>query len=254
MVASASAATLNLDFFGTGMYDDSGWFISTLATTAAGGGITQGTGFKLYGSDTLSDSAFYYYSTWQEKTVARSDGDGLGMLWGGSIGGALQAGDVISAPFEFDYSFTHTPAFTGDSYVSNPWKIRMGLVDHSGTMNWAEDAGGSQFYSYANEQMSGYESEAGTYHRTGTLSLNIEEWMLQDYTPTHWFVELSVLVGHENDSRNYDGPFLKANGDALTVTVPQNSIDIAYEAIPEPSTLAISLAGGLLLMRRRRNA
>ncbi|MCB1132819.1 MAG: PEP-CTERM sorting domain-containing protein [Verrucomicrobiae bacterium] len=256
MAASASAASLNFDFFGSAMYDNSGFFISTLTPPAVGGGITQGTGFKLYGSESLDDSAFYRYDSFLEETVARSDGDGLGMLWGGSIDGSLQAGDVISAPFEFDYSFTHTPAFEGDTYVSNPWQIRLGLLDRTGydPINWSEDAAYGQLWAFHSVQEQGYQSEAGSYSVTGTISLTLEEWMLNGNNPTHWFVELAVLVEHENDYFAFNGPFPKLNGDVLNVTVPQNSIDIAYQAIPEPSSLVIVASGGLLLMRRRRRA
>jgi hypothetical protein len=204
----------------------------------------------------MSDSAFYRYDSFLDTTVARSDGDGLGMLWGGAINGSLQAGDVISAPFEFNYSFTHTPAFAGDTYVSNPWQIRLGVMDRTGygPINWAEDAAFGQLSALASVQEQGYQSAAGSYAVNGFISLTIEEWMLNGYSPTHWFVELAVLVEHENDAFSFDGPFPKLNGDVLEVTVPQNSIDITYQAIPEPSSLAVFAAGGLLLMRRRRQA
>ena len=260
-VATATSATLGFDFFGSALFDNSGWFVSTLTTPAVGGGMTQGTGFKLYGTDTITDSAFYYYSNYYDKTVPRSDGDGLGMLWGGAINGSFSAGDVLSAPFEFSYAFTHTPAFQGDTYISNSWKLTLGMIDWYGDnpMNWAVDASNSGFGSIiASSDVSGYESSAGTYSHSGTIDLTIQDSMLDDYTPSHWFVRLEVLVNHENgyypttESNWDDKPRL--NGDTLTVTVPQNSIDLAYDAIPEPSALLISFTGGLLLMRRRRNS
>ena len=119
--ATASAATLNFDFFGAGLYDNSGFFASTVTLPAIGGGMTQGTGFKLYGSSSIADSAFYRYDDIQNEFYPRYDGDGLALLWGGSISGSLSAGDVLSAPFDFGYAFTHTPAFSGDTYISNPW-------------------------------------------------------------------------------------------------------------------------------------
>ena len=255
IVASSSAASLNFDFLGSAMFDNSGFFVSTLQTPASGGGITQGTGFKLWGTDTLPDSPFYRYDSFNDETVAIFDGDGLGMLWGGSINGSLQAGDVLSAPYEFNYTFTHTPSFSGDTYVSNPWRISIGIIDRTGNpINWSEDAAYGQLSPIYTTDDSGYEDAAGEYFRTGTISLTVEEWMLDGYSPTHWFVQLEVLVEHENDFFAFNGPFPKRNGDSLTVNVPQNSIDIAYLPIPEPSTLLIAMTGGLFMLRRRRDA
>jgi hypothetical protein len=253
--ASASAASLNFDFFGSALFDNSGWFVSTLTVPPVGGGITQGTGFKLYGGDSITDSAFYYYNDIYEQTLPRFDGDGLGLLWGGSINGSLTAGDVLSAPFDFSYTFTHTPAFEGDTYISNPWKLRIGLVDRTGSdpINWAADAAYGQLWAYASAETSGYQSEAGTFNQTGTISLTIEEWMLESYAPTHWFVELSVLVEHENSNGDFEPPYPRLNGDTLTVTVPQNSIDLTYSPVPEPSSMLLAAASGLFMFRRRRN-
>ncbi|MFC7336771.1 PEP-CTERM sorting domain-containing protein [Haloferula chungangensis] len=255
LASSSPAASLNFDYFGTAMFDNSGFFVSTLSTPANGGGITQGTGFKLWGSDSIHDSAFYRFDESRQETLAISDGDGLGMLWGGSINGSLQAGDVISAPYEFDYSFTQTPGFAGDDYVSNPWRISIGLIDRTDDpINWSQDAAYGQLSPITTAAENGYESVDGEFHRTGTISLTVEDWMLQSYSPTHWFVQLEVLVEHENNFFAYNGPFPKLNGDILEVNVPQNSIDISYTPVPEPSGLLIALTGGLFMMRRRRNA
>jgi hypothetical protein len=254
--ATASAASMNFDFFGSALFDNSGWFVSTLTVPPVGGGITQGTGFKLYGSDSITDSAFYRYDSYYEQTVPRYDGDGLALLWGGSINGSLTAGDVLSAPFDFSYAFTHTPAFEGDTYISNNWKLTLGIIDWYGEepINWATDASNSGFGSaITSSYTDGYESEAGSFSHTGNLSLTVDQWMLDSYTPSHWFVRLEVLVNHENSSSDYEPPYPRWNGDTLTVTVPQNSIDLTYSPIPEPSSLLLAAAGGLFVFRRRRN-
>lgn len=253
--ATASAASLNFDFYGSGLFDNSGWFVSTLTTPAVGGGMTQGTGFKLYGTDTITDSAFYRYSDFYEMTVPRFDGDGLALLWGGSIQGTLAGGDKLSAPFDLGYAFTHTPAFVGDTYISNSWKLTMGIIQWNGAepINWAVDAGNSGFGSIiTSSNISGYESVAGSYSHTGTLDLNIEEWILNSYSPTHWFVRLEVLLDHENGYFSDWDTKPRLNGDTLTITVPQNSIDIAYVAIPEPASTLLAALGGMALLRRRR--
>lgn len=255
--ASASGASLNFDYFGSGIFDNSGWFISTLTTPANGGGLTQGTGFKLYGSDTLDDSAFYYYDSYYNETQPLFDGDGLGLLWGGSINGSLAAGDVLSAPYEFEYSFTHTPAFPGDSYVSNPWNLSLGLISWQGNgpFDWATEAGSSGFGSIITVSSElGYADTAGNYRNTGTINLSLDEFDLEFSTPTHWFVRLTVLLEHENDYWGSGPGFPKWNGDTLTVTVPQNSIDLAYIPVPEPTSLFLTALGGLSAMRRRRSS
>lgn len=255
--ASASAASLNFDFFGSALFDNSGWFVSTLTTPTSGGGITQGTGFKLHGTDTISDSAFYYYSEFYEQSVPRSDGDGLALLWGGSIDGSFLPGDVLSAPFDLSYAFTHTPTGPRDTYISNNWKLTVGLIDWYGEepLNWAIDASNSGFGSVISSNYeSGSENAAGTYSHTGTIDLTIDQWTLEGYTPSHWFVRLEVLVNHENGYSSDWNTKPKLNGDTLTVTVPQNSIDLTYIAIPEPSALLLTAAGGMMLLRRRRNS
>jgi hypothetical protein len=255
--ATASAASLNFDFFGSGLFDNSGWFVSTLTVPSSGGGITQGTGFKLHGTDSITDSAFYRYDNLYGQTVPRSDGDGLALLWGGSITGSLLPGDILSAPFDLNYAFTHIPAGPGDTYISNDWKLTLGLVKWNGAepLNWAVDASNSGFGSIiTSTNTSGYESAAGSYSRTGEIGLTVEEWMTGSDSPSHWFVRLEVLVNHENGYHSDWDTKPKLNGDTLTVTVPQNSIDISYLAIPEPSSVMMAAAGGMMLLRRRRNS
>lgn len=255
--ASASAATLNFDFFGAGLFDNSGFFSSTLWTPAVGGGQTQGTGFKLYGTETITDSAFYRYDDNLQQTVPRSDGDGIALLWGGSINGSVTAGDVLYAPYDIEYGFTFTPSFTGDTYISNNWEVTIGLLDWSSktTVNWAEDAAFGGLGSLASSSVNGgqYDSD-GDFAHTGNLELTVSEYDIESYTPTHWYVLYEVLVDHENgyyDFANWD-TLPKRNGDTLTVTVPQNSIDLAYTAIPEVSSFGLAAAGLLLVTLRRR--
>jgi hypothetical protein len=255
--ASASAASLNFDFFGSGMFDNSGWFVSTLHTPVQGGGITQGTGFKLHGTDTMADSAFYRYDSNQQETVPIFDGDGLGLLWGGAVNGQFNPGDIITAPYEFGYAFTFTPSYLGDTYISNQWRLTLGLIEWNGEnpLNWAIDGGNSGFGSILSQNyVDGGESEAGSYSRTGNLDLTVDEWALQNGTPTHWFVRLEVLVNHENGANDFVTPLRRLNGDTLTVTVPQNSIDLALISIPEPSSILIAAAGSMVMLRRRRNS
>ncbi len=190
------------------------------------------------------------YSNYYEETLARSDGDGLALLWGGTVNGSLAEGDVLSAPYDFDYTYTHTPAGEYDS-PSASWKLTLGLISNP-SMNWADGvSSGSGYNSYT----SGYTTDVGSFNETGTIDLTIQSWMLDEYNlPTHWFVILEVLTPHENASNDYEAPYPKWNGDILTVSVPQNSIDLAYSPIPEPSSLLLSAAGGLMLIHRRRKS
>lgn len=240
LAASASAATLHFDFFGSGLYDNSGFFVSSLINRpAVGGGITQGTGFKLYGSDTISDTLF----------TPGNDGDGLALLWGGAITGSLTAGDILSAPFDFNYAFTHTPSYEGDTNVSTSWKITLGVFEWNGEepINWTTDSSGGAYNSVIGTADTGGGSDvAGSFTHTGNVGLLVEEWMLESYNPSHWFVRLEMLWDHENGG-------LSANNDSLTITVPQNSIDLTYSPIPESSSLLLAAAGSAIMFRRRRN-
>ena len=100
------------------------------------------------------------------------------------------------------------------------------MVEWNGeqSINWATEAPN---YSFAHASTEGYESEAGTFSHTGNLDLTLEQWMLDSYVPTNWFVRLEVLVNHENAYGDFEAPYPKWNGDTLTVTVPQNSIDLS---------------------------
>jgi hypothetical protein len=41
-------------------------------------------------------------------------------------------------------------------------------------------------------------------------------------------------------------------GSSLNITIPNDSIDFGVAAVPEPSSLALALLGGLLAFQRRR--
>ena len=253
IVTSAQAASLSLDYVGSGLYDNSGFFVSS-APLASAGGTTQGTGFKLFGTDTIADSVFYRTDS-EGRTRPRSDGDGLGMIWGGAINGTLTEGTTVVAPYEFSFNYTHTPANEFDS-PQVTWDLIMGFFDSNGNVvDFSSDTYFAIEQSNDTVRNSSNDSTDVDYNIPGAFDVsgNLEYEFFEDSPVTHWFVILNVLVQHENDARNFDGPFGKRNGDTLTVTVPENSIDIAV--IPEPSSMllgAAGLIGGLAIRRRER--
>lgn len=254
--ASTSAASLSLDFAGTGLYDNSGFFASTVTPKAGVGGSAQGLGFKLYGSDSLSDSAFYRFDEFENESRPIFDGDGLGFLWGGAVNGSFEAGDRIVAPYEFGYDFTFTPAFPGDDYVNNTWSLTIGLVEDYGSgINFAENFSASN--AYKSETYYGdTQSAAGSFDLSGTLEMELGFSDVEFHSPRYWFVLLSVLVDHENAAGDFEPPFPKWNGDVLNVTVPQNSIDIEVipiNPVPEPSVALLALTAFSVFSRRKRS-
>lgn len=249
--SSAQAVSLSLDFAGTGLYDNSGFFASDVTPAAGVGGSTLGLGFKLFGSDSLSDSAFY--ADFGSGLEPRFDGDGLGFMWGGTINGAFEDGDRLVAPFEYSFDFTHTS--TGEFDVPFVYStLTIGVFNDFGSpVNFGEQGSVGEFSFSSSEQFFGESYETpGAYNESNTIELEL----FGEEEATHWAAILSVYVEHENDSSNFDGPpFPKLNGDVLNVTVPQNSIDldiVPINPVPEPSVGFLAALAGLFTLRRRR--
>src|SRR5690606_9532166 len=260
--APASAA-LVLDYSVVGSYSNSGWFTGEMDSSKADG-IILPAGFKLWGSETRTDSMFWRYDDYYGETVPRPDTTGIAFAWGGRILGATSYDDVLSAPFDFSVEFTNLlPA----AYPYVNVNLTLGYRHDEYTPQAYQSGPTSSAWDYRSFSTS--YSEAGVYNETGNLELNLPETdgVLEDgqTADLHWFAFLTVDWNHEFvSSRNWQGSYATWNGDTLTVTIPQNSIDVTYtpgtppaSSVPDASS-SLTLLGlgllGLLTWHRRATA
>lgn len=222
----ADAGQLTLDYTGVSTYSNSGFFTGSVAPGNTGGAIIAN-GFKLYGSETISDSLFWRWDQNYQQTVPGYDTTGIAFIWGGKITGGTTSADTLTAPFEFSLDFTNlgleeypranvavSVGYSGYEYVPSGWQSApLG-------QSWGSD---TQWYNF---------DAPGTYEISGTASTN-----LTDSSDTlYWFAQATVNWESEFvSSRNWNGGYGTLNGDTLTFTIPQNSIDVAYLPAAAPS-------------------
>lgn len=217
---TAIAATLSLDYMGVGKYSNSGFFKSGLDSSKADGEIIPG-GFKLSGSETITDSIFWRWDSIDQRTVPGFDTTGIAFVWGGTINGATTSYDSIGAPFDFLLDFTNN---ISDPYANVNVEISVGVRNQQYVpQDWGGSGPGSSAWA-SNTQWFSF-SEAGSYHQTGNMSVNLWETTDQLY----WYAFAAVHWNNEFvSSRNWNGSYSKLSGDSLTFTIPTNSIDVAY--------------------------
>lgn len=250
-----AATTMTLDYSAVGQSTNSGWFVGVPDESKADG-IILPNGFKLWGSETLNDSMFWRYDENYGGLVPRYDFTGTSFVWGGKITGGTTAEDTLSAPFDFSVGFTNGNTANTYTGVSVSLKLGYSYEPRHALEQWqsVNPYNAANYTSYSN-----YYSEAGTFHETGSLSVNLTD----SSSDLYWFAVLSVDWNNEfNSGRWWNGSYQSLNGDTLTVTIPQNSIDVTHiPATPPVSTVpdtgsTVALLGlsclGLGWLRRRR--
>jgi hypothetical protein len=215
-----AASPLTLDYSAAGQSTSSGWFVGAPDESKADG-IVMENGFKLWGGDTLNDAMFWtndeYYGL-----VPRYDFTGVSFIWGGKITGGSTANDKIAAPFDFSVSFTNAVEETSYSGVNVSLSLGYSYDPHQGLQQYQSikpyNIGGENSYGASY-------STAGSYHETGNISVNLTD------TPNdlYWYALLTVDWSNEFNSGWYwNGNYHTLNSDTLTITIPQNSIDVTH--------------------------
>ncbi|MDB6092998.1 MAG: hypothetical protein JWM32_560 [Verrucomicrobia bacterium] len=260
-VAPVKATIMTIDYSASTNVSNSGWFTGTRDDSKADG-IIINNGFKLWGGDTRSDSMFWRYNPFTQQTEPGYDTTGLAFVWGGTIKGATSYQDKLTAPFDFTVTFTDNDG--GRTSVSSNLIIGYRTTPYSpypdNNSNPTVPTSGA--YNYTNSYHS--YNEAGTYHETGNLNVGLSQTDAE--TDLYWFALLTIDWSSEFVSAaNWRGSYQTLSGDTLSVTIPQNSIDVTYsEYVPEPppsstvpeagstlALLALALAGMVGLRRWR---
>jgi hypothetical protein len=203
-------------------------------------------GLKLYGSATMSDNV-----------LGSVDGDsffngnevyGLAFAWTGTLATPAELGDFLALDYEFDLSFT------GEGQVSYTLTAGFRPVYEEPYVPGLYTSTNSNLATQG--ESSGYLTEAGEYALTGSVTTGeLAEFNFDETASYQWVVTLTTYWS-DPDLFN-----TTKSGDTLTVTVPQNSIDVGRNAVPgvqppvgvpAPSVLAL-LAGGLAFLLRRRS-
>jgi hypothetical protein len=199
---------------------------------------------------------FWYYNSYYEQVMPTYDTSGIAFAWGGRITGATSYMDMLSAPFDFTVAFTN---LLGVPYPNVYAQLTLGFRTDAytpGQYNSIPQNGGGG--SSTSTYLDGY-TTAGSYHETGNLSLNLTD--TDAGTDLYWYAVLRVDWNHEMVSPSYwSGSYYTLNGDTLTVTVPDHSIDVTYVPESTPgvpdSGSSIALLGltmmGLVCLHRRR--
>lgn len=262
LAPAAEAVVLTADYAAVRSFSNSGFFSSGFAPdmTSLQASTLPG-GFKLSGSRTISDSLFWQYDESIPGSRPRFDTTGMIFLWGGEIQGATTWEDKLSAPYEFtvDVDFTSSISFYEDAQVSLALTIGYTTeayhpITHPNdpfqqTTNPPSGNGNTEWFSI---------DTAGTHAFSGLLETGLFDSPADE--AKYWYVYLTVDWQNEFVSNRWwsqDQGAYSLNGDELTLTVPTNSIDITYTAIPEPGAWGalfggLALAGALAWRRRRR--
>ncbi len=206
-----------------GEYSNSGWFMSWLDDTAASASVL-GNGLKLSGTKTITDSLFWRWDDNAQATLRRYDVTGVAFAWGGAINGALRSGDMIAAPFEFLLDYTHTaPQFAAFDYFGVNWSLKIGLRADEQVPDFYQPLPSNNNTLYVSETYGSVDT-AGQFGFQGSLGIPVDDWSAQQ--ATHWFAVLTVDWNDALAQRGYEDTHGSHNGDTLTFTVPDNSIDL----------------------------
>ena len=220
---AAQAVDLVHDFSVVGEYSSSGWFMSWLDDAAADA-VPNGGGLGLTGSKTIDDGLFWAWNNYYELTLRRYDVTGMAFAWGGSIGGEVNPGDFLSAPFDFTVDFTHTePAFPAYDRTGVSWRLTVGLTDQSYEPQTWQSLPGSYNY-LASSTVYGYTDTAGQYAYQGEMQVNVENWAQID--SLHWYAVLTVDWTDPLARSGYEDTQGSLNGDTLTVSGNGQIIDL----------------------------
>ncbi|MBI5462816.1 MAG: hypothetical protein HY941_11590 [Gammaproteobacteria bacterium] len=237
-------ASLVHDYSAVGEYSNSGFFTGALDESAAAATV-QGLGFKLTGSQTVSDSMFWAWNDYYQMTVRKYDTTGIAFVWGGALDGALSGGETLSAPFDFNIDFSHTaPSNSAYDYPGVGWTLTVGFRGDAYTPGQGL---GPDMYALYSNSTSGWMDAAGSYQFTGSVDAMIDEWSAAN--AISWYAMLSVEWHDPLAYPGWEDTAGTMNGDYLTVTIPNQSIDVALlpavSAVPVPGAFWL-LSSGLL--------
>lgn len=248
------AASLVHDYSAVGEYSNSGFFTGALDESAADAAV-QGLGFKLTGSQTVSDSMFFAWNDYYQQTLRKYDTTGIAFVWGGALDGTLSGGETLSAPFDFSIDFSHTAP------LLDPYSIYYAHVGWTLTLGFRSDAyvpgeglGPDMGALYGNSTY-GSADVAGLHQFTGSVDVMTDAWIAAN--ATSWFAMLSVEWAEPLVGGGWEDTAGTVNGDYLTVTIPNQSIDVALlpaaSAVPVPGAFWLFGSGvlGLFSFRRR---
>lgn len=142
----------------------------------------------------------------------------------------------------------------------------LNLINSSGSPITASIGGNEGLALYTFPNFNGFTSEGGGPPTNfnlpandtlsvpfGTFAVNLTDAVPSDFTP---YIGAGTISGSVAASRSFDsvfatgGPFdLSANASGSATAL----FSVTYEYVPEPSSLALFAAGGVMLLRRRRS-
>ncbi|MEZ5562498.1 MAG: VPLPA-CTERM sorting domain-containing protein [Gammaproteobacteria bacterium] len=249
------AANLLHDYSAAAEYSNSGFFTGEFDEAAADA-TTQGTGFKLTGSKTASDTMFWEWNNYYQLTLRKYDVTGFAFVWGGGIDGPLSDGDMLNTAYDFSIDFSHTtPTYSQYDYTGAQWQLVTGLrSDPYSPEQWQS---GPDSNSLISSSAWGSMDAAGQQQFAGNLDLTIDEWAATG--ATSWFVILAVEWFDPLAAPGWEDTHGSMNGDTFTLTIPNQSIDVdlvSSTVVPLPGAVWLLGSGllGLASIGRRKQS
>lgn len=192
---------------------------------------------KLYGNVSASAELFQARGCNEEWRSCGGADRGLALVWWGTLARPAAAGDKLEVHFDLG----------GLSQYGGGWSVEASLTP------WAPS-------NSVNSDVQGYFGAGEPGSATGDfVGDEVEEWMLEGDEPLVWRI-VATLLSEGGDWVNSDLYGGYSMFGAVSLTVPEHSIDIRYvplnndpgQSVPLPASLALTLTALALMPRRRR--
>ena len=220
-------------------------------------------GASLSGSRAMTDSTFWRFDDFQDKTVPRGDTTGMAFIWGGQLQGSpATEGDsfTVSVSFSVTYNFTKSNAFDQPSLN---FELQSGYGSSAYTIDY-------DFIQTPRYDASDYTSDSQWPELSDTSALAVGASMTETYAFTlsttmmpsegtdvsYWFVQLNLNWDNEYANHySWDDNYSKLNGDTFLAVGTASVAYHSVSAVPEPAdaATAFGVVALLALGARRRS-
>ncbi len=244
-----SARDFVVEGAGAYFYNASGYFADWRGQPDGGpvASVNSDGSAKLYGTASADSGQFLAHNCSDAYGCSWYEDRGLTLVYWGRLRAPARAGDQIAMHYDFNVDLPD---------VGGNWRLSAALS------SW--DFGQSNTIAYGTA-VEGWADAGGQYHLEGEFTSDaVQAWDIDPDQPMlYWQVALSAVANAPWDETywsdrygDYVTPFR-----GLSISVPDQSLDIALfnandalpSPVPEPGSLALTLAAlGALAARRRR--